>query len=273
MHNIKQTLTCKFYGDLLQDIQDCIELCSGNMIKMDHHKEGELIFVRINWSSAKSEFKRYFIGKLGNNLLDMKVQMQSYTPNVAVFVTKEDHCLKLILKEHAAGNLKINIPLVISNHNDLADLCHDYRVDFKYLPIVNKQEQERQVLSILKKEKIDLIVLAKYMQILSADFVSEYPNKIINIHHSLLPAFAGARPYQQAFDRGVKVIGATGHYVISDLDQGPIIAQDSAPVEHNHGVEDLKFLGKSIESKVLLKSIRAHIDLRVMINNNKTVVF
>lgn len=196
-------------------------------------------------------------------------------PRVAIFVSKHLHCLQDLLWRYQAGELNCEIPLIISNHRDGQELAN--RLDIKYIYCSvskdNKAEQEKLQMSILKEHKIDLVVLARYMQILSESFVKELPNQIINIHHSFLPAFVGGDPYRQAYERGVKIIGATSHYVTADLDQGPIIEQDIIRITHKDTIEGLKSKGRDLERLVLARAIKAHIDSRTIIYNNRTIVF
>jgi len=194
---------------------------------------------------------------------------------MALFVSRYDHCLHDLLWRHRAGELRCEIPLVVSNHPDHADVAGYFGVPFRHLPVtpVTRQEQETRLGEELSGRSIDLVVLARYMQVLSPELVDAYPNQIINIHHSFLPAFAGARPYHQAHERGVKVIGATAHYVTSDLDAGPIIEQDVIRVSHRDSVEDMVRKGRDLEKAVLARAVRLHLDDRVLIYGNKTVVF
>ncbi len=200
---------------------------------------------------------------------------KSYRPKILLMVSKQGHCLNDLLNRWSNGSLHVDIAGIVSNHRDLEEIASWYKVPFNYLPIndVSKNEQENKTLKLIEKENIDLVVLARYMQILSNEFCSKLNGKIINIHHSFLPSFKGARPYHQAYDRGVKLIGATAHYVTPDLDEGPIIDQETIRVRHDHSANDLVRLGEDIESKTLARAVKWHIEQRVMINENKTVVF
>ncbi|PLZ83788.1 formyltetrahydrofolate deformylase, partial [Fischerella thermalis WC217] len=195
-------------------------------------------------------------------------------PRIAIWVSKQDHCLFDLIWRHRAKEFTAEIPLIISNHLPLQEVAEQFGIDYHYIPINkdNKLEQEAKQLKLLREYKIDLVVLAKYMQILSADFIAKFP-QIINIHHSFLPAFVGANPYQKAFERGVKIIGATAHYVTSDLDAGPIIEQDVVRVSHRDEVEDLIRKGKDLERIVLARAVRSHLQNRVLVYGNRTVVF
>jgi formyltetrahydrofolate deformylase len=194
---------------------------------------------------------------------------------MALFVSRYDHCLHDLLWRHRAGELRCEIPLVVSNHPDLEGVAAHYGVPFRVFPITRetKHEQERRELELLRAEDIDLVVLARYMQVLSSDFIAHYPARIINIHHSFLPAFMGGRPYHQAAERGVKLIGATAHYATTDLDEGPIIEQDVIRTSHRDAVEDLVRKGRDVERAALARAVRWHLEDRILVYGNKTVVF
>jgi formyltetrahydrofolate deformylase len=194
---------------------------------------------------------------------------------VALFVSKYDHCLVDLLYRHQSGELACDIPLIISNHEGARPWAAFYGVPFFHVPVEpgHKAEAEGQQLALLEEHRIDLLVLARYMQVLSAEFVGQRPQRIINVHHSFLPSFSGARPYHRAFERGVKLIGATSHYVTADLDEGPIIEQDVVRVSHRDGLEDLIQKGRDLEKVVLARAVRWHLDHRVLVYNGKTVVF
>ncbi|CCQ94877.1 formyltetrahydrofolate hydrolase [[Clostridium] ultunense Esp] len=193
---------------------------------------------------------------------------------MAIFVSRHDHCLLELLWQWHSGDLDVEIPLVISNHPDLRAQVENMGIPYYHIPITSstKEEAEEKELKLLEG-KADFIVLARYMQILSPSFISHYPNRIINIHHSFLPAFVGGRPYEQAYERGVKLIGATAHYVTEELDQGPIIEQDVHRVTHNEGVSELKRIGRQVEKTVLARAVKWHIEDRIIVHQNKTIVF
>ena len=195
-------------------------------------------------------------------------------PRVAIFVSKESHCLYDLLSRHESGELQAEIPVIVSNHETLRPAAERFGIPFHVFPITKatKSEQEHRERELLEEHAIDTVVLARYMQILSPQMVDWYPHRIINIHHSFLPAFAGARPYHQAYERGVKIIGATSHYVTSDLDEGPIIAQDVKRVSHKESVSDFIRDGKDLEKIVLARAVRAHLQRKVLVYKNKTVV-
>ena len=194
---------------------------------------------------------------------------------MGLFVTKLSHCLFDILGRWQSGELEIEIPVVISNHELLRGIVERFDIPFEYLPVnnVNKIKQEEKQLEILSDYDVDFVVLARYMQIISPEFIKKYSNKIINIHHSFLPAFVGAKPYHAAFERGVKIIGATAHYVTDDLDAGPIIAQDVAHVTHRNSVEDLVKMGQDVEKLVLANAIKLHVERKMLVVGNKTIIF
>ncbi|MCL4114154.1 UNVERIFIED_CONTAM: hypothetical protein GTU68_042436 [Idotea baltica] len=194
---------------------------------------------------------------------------------MAIFVSKYNHCLYDLLSRYKSGELNVEIPFIISNHTELSDIADQFGIQFYHIPVSAKTKEiaEQNQLELLKKHQIDFVVLARYMQIVTNTLINEYPNKIINIHHSFLPAFAGAKPYHAAFDRGVKIIGATSHYVTEDLDAGPIIEQDVTTVSHTHSIQDFIAKGRDLEKIVLSRAIKLHLKRKTMVYNNKTVIF
>nr|WP_230199553.1 formyltetrahydrofolate deformylase [Bacillus testis] len=221
--------------------------------------------------SLKEDFSR-IAERFG---MDFSFRRISHLKRMAIFVSKEAHCLLELLWEYQSGDLLADIAMVISNHPDAKDLVEPLGIPFYYLP-ANKEirsQVEQQQLDLLREHQIEVIVLARYMQVLTPKFVEQYPNSIINIHHSFLPAFVGARPYERAYERGVKLIGATSHYVTNDLDEGPIIEQDIERVDHRNHVDSLKKIGRSIERRVLAKAVKWHLEDRVIVVKNKTIVF
>jgi formyltetrahydrofolate deformylase len=235
----------------------------GNIIYLDQHTDPveDMFFMRIRWDWRLGMAHRLFFS-------DRK-------KTVAIMVSKQGHCLLDLLYRWRSKQLAVDISCIISNHEDLKDMAGYYNIPFHHLPVTKdtKREQEDIVLDLLKKANVDTVILARYMQILTPKFVTAYRNSIINIHHSFLPAFIGADPYLQAFKRGVKIIGATSHYVTEELDQGPIIYQDVVPVTHRDNVETLKRKGEDIEKVVLSRAVAMHTENRVLIHNGKTVVF
>ncbi len=238
-----------------------------------------LFFMRLEWSLAGFDLDQDTFAGAFAPLADeygfrWQLRMQQRLPAVAIFVSRYQHCLIDLLYRQQLGELRCKIAMVISNHQDARDLAHFYDVPFHHLPVdANKATQEEQQISLLEANQVELIVLARYMQVLSPEFVSRYPQQIINVHHSFLPAFIGARPYHAAFQRGVKLIGATSHYVTPKLDEGPIIEQDVTRISHRDRVEDLIGKGRDLERVVLSRAVRWHLDRRILCYDNKTVVF
>jgi len=237
-------------------------------------------FMRTEFESGKGSpneksFKELFVTVAQQFKMDWNLHNVSYKPRVMIMVSKTGHCLNNLLYRKESGNLKIEVPLIVSNHEILKPLADRHGVNFTYLPVnqKTKQDQENRLWELIEKEQIDVVVLARYMQILSADLCKKLKGRAINIHHSFLPGFKGADPYKQAYDRGVKIIGATAHYVTSELDEGPIIEQEVIRVTHADKPEDLKTLGQDIESRVLSHAVKYHIERRVLLNDGKTVVF
>jgi formyltetrahydrofolate deformylase len=204
-----------------------------------------------------------------------ELRYQGRPRRVALLVSKYDHCLQDLLWRYRAGELPCELPLIVSNHPDLEPVARTYGVPFHHLPVdaETRAAQERAILELLARERVDLVVLARYMQVLGSELCAAYAERIINIHHSFLPAFVGGKPYHQAYERGVKIIGATAHFVTSDLDQGPIIEQDVACVTHRDTVEDMVRKGRDLERLVLARAVRAQLENRVLVYRNKTVVF
>ena len=235
-----------------------------------------MVFHLENTSISREQLEADFREKVAlSRHMEWRIDYTDHRKRMAIMVSKYDHCIMELLWRWRSGELEVDIPVVISNHNELQKLAADFDIPFHYLPVTaqNKAQQELHAITLLQQQQVDFIVLARYMQILSPDFVKEFPGRIINIHHSFLPAFAGARPYLNAYTRGVKLIGATAHYVTNDLDEGPIIEQDVARVSHKHAVDDLVLLGRDIERQVLTRAVKAHIEDRVIVHGNKTIVF
>ncbi len=207
--------------------------------------------------------------------LEWSVCYSDYVPRMAVLVSKASHCLYDLLVKQREGTLRCEIPLIVSNHPDLEYVAQQFRIPYFCVPVrrENKAETEPKIIELLKAHHIDLVVLARYMQVVSPEFISLYSNRMINIHHAFLPAFQGANPYLRAFQRGVKMIGATAHYVTEDLDEGPIIEQDVVRVTHEYGPEDLSRIGRDVEMMVLSRAVKAHLESRIIVHENRTVVF
>jgi formyltetrahydrofolate deformylase len=253
-----------------------------NILHADQHQDAErdLFLMRVEWDLTdfrldSAEFTRKFAPIAERFAMRWRLELSSLQHRVALFVSKYDHCLVDLLYRHQSGELPCEIPLIVSNHADVRRWADFYGIPLHVVPIEagTKVEAERRQLELLHENNIDLVVLARYMQVLSAEFVARYPRRIINVHHSFLPAFSGARPYHRAFERGVKLIGATSHYATADLDEGPIIEQDVVRVSHRDGLEDLLRRGRDLEKGVLSRAVRWHIDHRILVYDRKTVIF
>lgn len=274
-------ISCPDQQGLVAKIANFIYSNGGNIIHADQHTDFEngLFLTRIEWLLDDFNLPQNLIAPAFNSIaqpLEAKWELHfsDSIPRLAIWVSKQDHCLLDLLWRHRAKEFVAEIPLIISNHPNLKEVAEQFDIDFHHIPITKdtKAEQEKKQLEILADYKIDLVVLAKYMQILSNEFVTTFP-RIINIHHSFLPAFVGANPYHKAYERGVKIIGATSHYVTADLDAGPIIEQDVVRVSHRDTVEDLIRKGKDLERIVLARAVRLHLKNRVLVYGNRTVVF
>ncbi len=253
-----------------------------NIIDADQHTDVEaaLFFQRIRFDirelhTDRVAFERGLAEVAERFDMSFRLSYGSAQKRLALFVSKYDHCLYDLLLRHRAGELSCTISMVVSNHEDLRHVADQFGVPFHVFAIdkSNKAEQEQKQWELCEREGIDLIVLARYMQVLSAAFTARYPNRIINIHHSFLPAFVGGKPYHRAYERGVKLIGATAHYATSDLDEGPIIEQDVIRTSHRDAVDDLVRKGRDMEKVALARAVKWHVEDRVMVYNNKTIVF
>ena len=274
-------ISCPDRPGLVAKIANFIYANGGNIIHADHHTDFSrgLFLNRIEWQlegfNLPPEAIATAFGAIAKPLeAKWQIHFSDTVPRLAIWITKQDHCLLDLLWRWQAKELKAEIPLIISNHSHLQAIAEQFDIDFYHLPITkeNKLEQEAKQLDLLHKYEIDLVILAKYMQILSPNLVAQFPN-IINIHHSFLPAFPGAKPYHRAHDRGVKIIGATAHYVTEDLDEGPIIEQEVVHVSHRDTVADFIRKGKDLERLVLARAVRLHLQNRVLVYGNRTVVF
>ncbi len=274
---------CPDKQGILATVTEFLNKNKGNIIYLDQHvdREEKIFYMRVEWELKDFAIPTDKIGEYFDTLIAHSLQMtwklhfSDEKPRMALFVSKMPHCLFDILARYTAGEWDVEVPLIISNHETLKPVAERFDIDFHYFPIDerNKDEQEKNELELLKKNDIDFLVLARYMQILSSDFVKQYPNKIINIHHSFLPAFAGAKPYHAAHERGVKIIGATSHYVTSDLDAGPIIEQDVARCSHIDTVQKLIRKGRDLEKIVLSEAVYKHLQRKILVYQNRTVVF
>jgi formyltetrahydrofolate deformylase len=276
-------VSCPDQKGLNAAIHDFIYRGGGNTLHADEHQDAErnLFLMRVEWDLADftvdmREFAKHFQPIADRFGMQWRVALSGYRPKIAIFVSRYDHCLVDLLYRQRSGELACEIPLIVSNHADVQRWADFYHIPLQVIPVTkeNKAEAERKQLELLRPHGIDLIVLARYMQVLSSDFIRQYPpHRIINIHHSFLPAFVGGKPHQQAFDRGVKLIGATSHYVTEVLDDGPIIEQDVVRISHRDPLEDLIQKGRDLEKVVLSRAVRWHIENRILLYGNKTVIF
>lgn len=275
-------INCPDRKGLVAAIADFLYRHDANILHADQHQDAEnsLFLMRVEWDLTgfaiePDKFADYFSPVAERFEMDWQLKLSQRRPRMAIMVSQYDHCLVDLLHRHKSGELACDIPLIISNHRDTERLAGFHGIPFHYIPVSKetKGEAEAQQFKLFDDNAIDLIVLARYMQILSPDFVQRYPERIINIHHSFLPAFIGARPYHRAFERGVKLIGATSHYVTEVLDEGPIIEQDIARISHRDQVEDLIQKGRDLERVVLSRAVRWHIENRILLYANKTVIF
>ena len=275
-------ITCPDAKGIVASIADFLYQHNANILHADQHQDAEnnLFLMRVEWDLAgfnlgEAGFNTAFAPIAAKFNMHWQLKLSQHKTRVAIMVSQYDHCLADLLHRHKSGELACKIPLVISNHRDTEALVKFYGIDFHYIEVNkdNKPQAEAAQFKLFDDYQIDLIVLARYMQILSPDFVARYPQRIINIHHSFLPAFIGARPYHRAFERGVKLIGATSHYVTEVLDEGPIIEQDIDRISHRDQVEDLIQKGRDLERVVLSKAVSWHIENRILLYANKTVIF
>jgi formyltetrahydrofolate deformylase len=273
-------ITCPDRKGLVAAVASLLYRYGANITHADQHQDHEagLFFMRVEWTLDGfdlSAFQAEFRTTAAELQMRWNLKLMSEAPRMAVFVSQYLHCLVDILHRQQAGELRCSIPLIVGNHHDAEALAQFYGIEFRHVPVKPgaKKEAEDEQRRLLSAKGIDLIVLARYMQVLSPEFVQDYPTRIINVHHSFLPAFIGARPYHAAFQRGVKLIGATSHYVTAALDDGPIIEQDVVRISHRDQVEDLIKKGRDIEKAVLSRAITWHLEHRILCYGNKTVVF
>lgn len=283
MQKITILIHCEDQKAIIASVTNYIAAIEGNIIYLDQHVDANenVFFMRLecefstqNWDLEliKKDFQTNLADKFN---MSWEIYTQEYKPRMALFISKYDHCLYDILGRYSAGELPLEIPLIISNHEDLKGVAERFGIPFHHVPFNKniKDEGEKQQIALLKEYNINFIVLARYMQIITPKLIELYKNKIINIHHSFLPAFPGAKPYHSAFARGVKIIGATSHYVTEELDEGPIIEQDITRVSHSHSIEDFIVKGRDLERSVLARAIKLHAERKTMVYNNKTVIF
>jgi formyltetrahydrofolate deformylase len=283
MQKITLLIHCEDHKGIIATVTNFIVKVEGNITYLDQHVdvernvffmrlESELTNPSITLASIRADFQQTIATDFN---MSWDLYNKEVKPKMALFVSKYNHCLYDILGRYSAGELNVEIPLILSNHMDLKPIADQFNIPFFHVPFTkdNKAEGEKQQIELLKKHEINFIVLARYMQIITPDLIALYENKIINIHHSFLPAFPGAKPYHSAFKRGVKIIGATSHYVTAELDEGPIIEQDITRVSHINSVDDFIMKGKDLERIVLARAIKLHAERKVMVYSNKTVVF
>jgi formyltetrahydrofolate deformylase len=275
-------VSCPDRKGVVAKVSDFIFRHNGNILFADEHGDAEsnLFLLRVEFDPADfdirlEDFGQHFAPIADEFQMTYRLAHANFRPRMVIMVSKYDHCLVDLLYRHRSGELNCDIPLIISNHPDNQPIADFYRVPYITVPVPKdgKRQAEERVLQLLAEHKPDFIVLARYMQVLSNEFIAQYPERIINIHHSFLPAFIGAKPYHQAFVRGVKLIGATSHYVTEVLDDGPIIEQDVVRISHRDTVETLIEKGRDLEKVVLSRAVRWHIENRVLLYGNKTVVF
>ena len=282
MSKITLLIHCPDTSGIIAHVTSFFYKKQGNIIYIDQYVDVEntVFFMRLecefnaetNISATKEEFKETVAEKYN---MSWEMYSDNTLPRMAVFLSKYDHCLYNILSRYKSNELKVFIPLIISNHKDLEQVAQNFGIPFHHIPVTAKtKEKAAEIqLELLQKEKVDFIVLARYMQIIPKSLIARFPNRIINIHHSFLPAFAGAKPYHLAYKRGVKIIGATSHYVTEELDAGPIIEQDITRISHSHSIKDLILKGRDLEKIVLAKGVKYHIERKTLVFNNKTIVF
>jgi formyltetrahydrofolate deformylase len=276
-------VSCPDQPGIVSAVSQFLFSYNANIIESSQYStnpEGGTFFIRIEFEcpdlkEKASRMEKEFAEIAERFSMDWNFTHVYHVKKAAIFVSKELHCLLELLWEWQNGDMMVDIALVISNHEQAREVVEGLNIPFYYIP-ANKdirEQVEEQQLQLLKEYDIDFVVLARYMQILTSKFVAANPNKIINIHHSFLPAFVGARPYERAYDRGVKLIGATSHYVTNDLDEGPIIEQDISRVDHRDHVDSLKKIGRRIERSVLARAVKWHLEDRIIVHQNKTIVF
>lgn len=274
--------SCPDKKGLVSRIAQFIFERGGNIIDLDEHVDSseQIFFLRVAWDMqefnvAPEKLEDTFHPLAKEYKAEFSIKLDREKRRVAIFVSKYDHCLQEILWRHEMHEFDADIAVIVSNHPDLEYLAERYHIPFQLFPVTaeNKERQEKKELDLLTQERIDTVILARYMQVLSEKFVSHYPHRIINIHHSFLPAFAGSNPYKQAYERGVKIVGATCHYVTEVLDEGPIIEQDIIRISHKDSLDDLIRKGRDLERMVLARGVRLHLQDRVLVHGRKTVVF
>jgi len=282
-YNIRLLINCPDHKGIIAAASNFIALHNGNILSAEQHVSdppNSRFFMRMEVESegfglGREDFDAAFAPLARQHGINWRISFTDRPKRMAILISKYAHCLLDLLWRWEAGELDAHIPVVISNHPDLARKVEAHGIPFHHLPVTkdSKAEQEGQIQKVLQENEIDLVVLARYMQILSPQFLVSYGQPIINIHHSFLPAFIGANPYQHAYERGVKIIGATAHYVTAELDAGPILNQDVAHISHRDGVDDMVRIGREVERRVLAQAVRWHLEDRVLVDGIRTVVF
>ncbi len=283
MSTITLVIQCPDQKGIIAEVTQFIYRHKGNILYIDQYvdRENQAFFMRLESEftgdlQAIEQFQQAFAeGPAEKYQMNWSLHPQQKKLRMALFVSKYDHCLYDLLGRFKSGELEVEIPFILSNHLDLQPIAESFGIPYFHIPVTkdSKAQAEEEQLALLKQHKVSCIVLARYMQIISPKIIDEYPNNIINIHHSFLPAFPGAKPYHSAFARGVKIIGATSHYVTEELDAGPIIEQDVAHVSHTHSVSQLVAKGRDLEKIVLARAVKNHLAHKVMVYGNKTIVF
>lgn len=275
-------VSCPDQPGIVASVSDFLFQNKGNIVDIDQHvdQEGGVFFMRVEWeiegfSVAPDQIEEAIAPLAEKFSMTWSLYFTEVVPRVALFITRDNHCVYDLLSRHESGELRMEVPLIVSNREDLQPVADRFSIPFHFLPITKetKAEQEKKEIQLLRDHEIDVVVLARYMQILSPLMTEAFPNRIINIHHSFLPAFPGARPYHSAHKRGVKLVGATSHYVTEDLDEGPIIAQGVTPVSHSDTVHDFVRKGRALEQSVLSRAVWLHLNRRTLVHANRTVVF
>jgi formyltetrahydrofolate deformylase len=274
---------CPDQKGIVAKVTEFLSENNGNILSLEQHVDHQesQFFMRVEWDLDYFAIPHDKIGEYFDTLIAQRYEMtwtlrfSDQLPRMAIFVSKMSHCLFDILARYQAGEWNVHIPVIISNHPDMEPVANQFGIDYHLIPVKNenKAEMEAKELALLKEYNVDFVVLARYMQVLSGNFIEQYPNKIINIHHSFLPAFPGAKPYHSAYERGVKIIGATSHYVTTDLDAGPIIEQDVARISHTDSIKNLIRKGQDLEKIVLSRAVYAHVQNKVLAYKNRTIIF
>ncbi len=276
------SISCPDQPGIVAAVSDFLYEKKGNIVDVDQHvdREAGIFFMRVEWeidgfAIPRTEIEEAIAPLVDRFSMESALYFSDVRPRVALFVTRDNHCFYDLLSRHESGELPMDIPLIVSNREDLKSAAERFGIPFHHFPITKetKADQEDAEIALIKEHGVDLVILARYMQILSPKMTEAFPNRIINIHHSFLPAFPGARPYHSAHKRGVKLVGATSHYVTEDLDEGPIIAQGVTPVSHKDSVHDFVRKGRALEQSVLSRAVWLHLNRRTLVHENRTVVF